>query len=94
MQISPITVQVKRVEETEAVGNNGFEKRDLIVTTEEQNTQTLSIQFTQGKCPELDNYKPGDRVNIWLDLRGREYTKENKTSVFNTINGWKIEKVS
>ena len=93
MQISPITVQIKRVENTQSVGNNGFEKRDLIVTTEEQNTQTLAIQFTQGKCPELDNYKSGDRVNIWLDLRGREYTKENKTTVFNTLNGWKIEKI-
>lgn len=94
MQIEPITVNVKRVETTEAVGGNGFEKRDLIVTTEEQHTQTLAIQFTQGKCPELDNYKPGDKVKIWLDIRGREYTKNDKTTVFNTIQGWKIEKVA
>jgi translation initiation factor IF-3 len=94
MQVGPITVIVKRVEHTEAVGNNGFEKREIVVTTEEQHTQTLSIQFTQGKCPELDNYKTGDEVKIWLDLRGREYTKDQKTTVFNTIQGWKIEKVS
>lgn len=94
MVIAPITVTVKRVEKTESVGNNGFEKRELVVTTEEMQTQTLSIQFTQGKCPELDNYKSGDKVQIWIDLRGREYTKDNKTTVFNTILGWRIEKVN
>lgn len=93
MNVEPKEFIVKRVEQTEGVGNNGFEKRDLIVTTEEQHSQTLAIQFTQGKCPELDNYKPGDKVKIWLDLRGREYTKDDKTTVFNTIQGWKIEKV-
>ena len=94
MEIPPITVNVKRVEETEAVGGNGFEKRNLIVTTIEQHTQTLQIQFIQGKCPLLDDFKPGDKVKVWLDLKGKEFTKNDKPNVFNTIQGWKIEKVA
>lgn len=90
-----VTGIVKRVEATKVVGTNGFETRNIIIATEEQYPQTLSLQFVQGKCPELDNYKPNDKVKISLNLRGREVTnKEGELVVYNTIQGWKIEKVA
>lgn len=89
-----ITANILRVLESKIVGNNGFETRNVHVKTEEQFPQTLDIQFTQGKCPELDNYKPGDKVKIAINLKGREWTNDKQeVVVFNTIQGWKIEKV-
>ena len=84
---------IKRVEATKTVGTNGFEIRDLIVATEEQYPQTLSIQFVQGKVTELDKFVPGDKVKISINLKGREATnKEGVLVVYNTIQGWKIDK--
>ena len=82
---------IKRVEATRTVGaNQDFKIRDLIVTTEEQYPQTLSIQFIQGKCDELDKFQAGQKVKIDINLRGKETTKDDKTVVFNTIQGWRI----
>lgn len=88
-----ITALVKRVEETETYGGNGFEARNLIVTTEEQFSQTIEIQFTQGRCILLDNINPGERVKVKFNLKGKEIVKDNKPKVFNRIEGWAIEKV-
>lgn len=86
---------IKRIEATQEVGANGFKKRDLILTTEEQHAQTLSIQFVQDKVTELDKFAPGDKVKVSINLRGKEFTnKDGALSVFNTIQGWKIEKVN
>ena len=85
---------IKRIEETKAVGYNGFEIRDIVVVTEEQHAQTLQIQFVQGKCPELDNFAPNDKVKITYNIEGREVIKDNKPIVFVKLKGWKIEKLN
>lgn len=91
MQLSGI---VLRVLETKVVGTAGFETRDIHIKTEEQYPQTLTIQFTQGKVVELDKFVPGQKVKIDINLRGREWTNPaGEISVFNTIQGWKIEEV-
>lgn len=86
-----ITAIIKRVEDTRTVGEKEFKFRDLIVTTEEQYPQTLSIQFVQGKCEELDKWKAGQKVKIDINLRGKETTKDGRPMVFNTIQGWRIQ---
>ena len=85
-----ITATIKRIEATRTVGAQDFKIRDLIVTTDEQYPQTLNIQFVQAKCEELDKFAPGQKVKIDINLRGKETTKDEKTSVFNTIQGWRI----
>jgi hypothetical protein len=85
---------IKKIEATKVVGTNGFEMRDLHVTTEEQHPQVLAIQFIQGKVTELDNFAIGDKVKIKINLRGREWVNpQGETVVFNTIQGWKIDKI-
>lgn len=89
-----ITAVVKRVESTKEVGTNGFKMRNVVVTTEAQYPQTLSVQFVQGNVSLLDNLAEGTKVKIAIELRGREVTKEDGSLVvFNTIQGWKIEKL-
>ena len=84
--------KVKLVKATETVGNNGFRKRDIIITTDEQYPQHLSIQFVQDKCDLLNNFQPGQDVKIGINLRGREWVNpQGETIYFNTIQGWRIE---
>lgn len=90
-----VTGRIKEVCKTTEVGLSGFKKRDLIVTTDEQYPQHISVQFVQDKCDILDNYKTGDNVVVDVNLRGREWTNpQGETVYFNTIQGWRIAKES
>jgi hypothetical protein len=72
-----------------------FKSRNVVVTTDEQYPQYISVQFVQDKCNLLDLYKEGDNVNIGINLRGREWVNTEGVSVyFNTIQGWKINKIT
>jgi len=91
-----ITVKgkVRVVDSIKEIGTNGFKKRDVVVTTEEQYPQHISIQFVQEKVTLLDNIKAGDEVRINVNLRGREWVNpQGETVYFNTIQGWKIDKI-
>ncbi len=71
-----------------------FKKRELVVTTEEQYPQHIMIEFTQDKCDLLNNYNIGEAVKVSINLRGREWTNpQGETKYFNSIQGWRIEKL-
>ncbi|MFJ1491199.1 DUF3127 domain-containing protein [Capnocytophaga canis] len=86
--------RVKFIGKTEFVGQNGFQKRDLVITTEEMYPQHIIIQFTQDKCALLDNLQLGQKVNVHFNLRGREWiSPQGEIKYFNTLDAWKIEMV-
>ena len=71
-----------------------FKKRELVVTTEEQYPQHILIEFAQDKCDLLNEYKIGDNIKVSINLRGREWVNpQEETKFFNSIQGWRIEKV-
>lgn len=89
MEVSGI---VKKVFE-EQVFDSGFRKRELIVTTEEQYPQHISIEFHQDKVDLLNDVNEGSKVKVSINLRGREWTNpEGATRYFNSIVGWRLEK--
>ena len=84
--------RIKTIFATEIVGQNGFQKRDLVITTDGQYPQDIIIQFTQGNCALLDNLQAGQMVKIHFNLQGREWTSpQGEVKYFNTVVGWKIE---
>lgn len=84
--------RIKQIFPSQMIGQNGFEKRDLVITTEEQYPQTIIIQFTQQRCDLLDSLQVGQNVKVYINIRGREWTSpQGETKYFNTIEGWKIE---
>ena len=84
--------RIKQIFAPESVGANGFQKRDLVITTEEQYPSDIIIQFTQSKCALLDNLQVGQRVKVHFNLQGREWTSpQGEVKYFNTVVGWKIE---
>ena len=80
--------------DTQSFGSNNFQKREVVVTTEEQYPQKILIEFVQDKCAILDNYDVGEKVSIAINLRGREWTNpEGEVKYFNSIQGWKITRL-
>jgi hypothetical protein len=90
-----ITGKIKLINETKEYGSNGFRKRELVVTTEEQYPQDLLVEFIQDKCDILNSYNVGDSVKVDINLRGREWqSPQGEIKYFNSIQGWRIEKLS
>ena len=84
--------RIKVIFAPETVGQNGFQKRDLVITTDGQYPQDIIIQFAQGNCALLDNLQIGQIVKIHFNLQGREWTSpQGEVKYFNTVVGWKIE---
>ncbi len=84
--------KIKLIDETKTYGNNGFRKREVVITTEEQYPQHIMIEFVQDKCDLLNSYSVGQAVKISINLRGREWVNpQGETKYFNSIQGWRIE---
>tara|TARA_R100001369_G_scaffold29172_4_gene52698 strand:+ start:188968 stop:189342 length:375 start_codon:yes stop_codon:yes gene_type:complete len=84
--------KIKMIGETQTFGSNGFRKREMVVTTEEQYPQHIMIEFVQDKTDLLNNFQVGQPVKIGVNLRGREWVNpQGETKYFNSIQGWRIE---
>ncbi len=84
--------RIKMIGETQTFGSNGFRKREIVVTTEEQYPQHIMVEFVQDKTDLLNNYQEGQQVKININLRGREWVNpQGETKYFNSIQGWRIE---
>ncbi|MFC2109362.1 DUF3127 domain-containing protein [Bacteroidota bacterium] len=87
-----VTGKIKLINATQTFGSNGFRKRELVVTTDEQYPQMILVEFIQDKCDLLDTYSVGQDVTVSINLRGREWVNpQGETKYFNSIQGWRIE---
>ena len=95
IKISNVEVlgKIKLLGEIKTYGDNGFRKREVVITTQEQYPQHLLIEFIQDRCELLDSFNVGENVKISINLRGREWENpEGEIKYFNSIHGWRIEK--
>ncbi|PCJ95456.1 MAG: hypothetical protein COA50_09660 [Flavobacteriaceae bacterium] len=84
--------KIKMLDETKTFGSNGFRKREVVITTDEQYPQHILVEFIQDKCDLLNSYAVGKDVKISINLRGREWVNpQGETKYFNAIQGWRIE---
>ena len=86
--------RIKLIDEIKTYGSNGFRKRELVITTEEQYPQHILIEFVQDRCGLLDSFSVGQLVKVSINLRGREWVNpQGETKYFNSLQGWRIEQV-
>ena len=85
--------RILKIGPVQTVGANGtFQKRELVLVTEEQYPQYLPIDFVQEKCSLLDNFQPNQVVKVSINLRGREWTNPaGEVKYFVSIQAWRIE---
>jgi single-stranded DNA-binding protein len=66
----------------------------MVIVTEEQYPQPISIEFLKDKGDLLNQLHEGDKVKVSINIGGREWTSpQGEVKYFNSITGWKIEKV-
>ena len=83
---------VKKLFDTQTFAS-GFQKREMIILTEEQYPQPISIEFLQDKISLLDNVREGEEVKVGINIRGREWTSpQGEVRYFNSITAWRLEK--
>ena len=81
--------------ETKTYGQNGFEKREIAISTEEQYPQKILIEFTQQRCDLVSGLKQNDLIKIDINIKGRDWVNpEGETKYFNSIEGWRVEKIN
>jgi hypothetical protein len=86
--------KIKIIGEVQTFGTD-FTKRQLVVLTDDQYPQLISIDFLKDKCDLLNYYKVGQSVNVSINLGGREWINpQGEAKYFNSITGWKIEDVT
>ncbi len=89
-----ITGKVIRVNPTQSVGANNFQKREIHVEIDgdKDYPQIIALEASGKKISEADGINPGDVVDFSLNLKGREWVnKEGATVVFNTLSIWKAD---
>ena len=80
--------KIKWIDETKTYGSNGFRKREVVVTTEEQYPQHILIEFIQDKCDLLNTHQVGQSVKIGINIKGREWVNpQGETKYFNSVQG-------
>ncbi len=82
---------IKKVGEVQTFPS-GFQKREMVIVTEEQYPQPISIEFLKDKGDLLNTLKEGDKVKVSINIGGREWTSpQGDVKYFNSITGWKVE---
>ena len=85
---------IRRIGNTETFAS-GFQKRELVLLTDEQYPQPINIEFLQDKTALLDQVKEGDKVKIGINIRGKEWTSpDGQVKYFNSITGWRLDKAN
>jgi hypothetical protein len=90
-----VTGQLKVKNDTQKVSDK-FQKRDFVLATDLSTPypQFVTFQVTQDKCAVLDEYNVGDEIKVHFNLRGREWNGADGVKYFNTLEAWRIERVS
>lgn len=84
---------IKKIGEVQTFPS-GFQKKEMVLLTQEQYPQPINIEFLSEKVYALDPFSVGDTVKVGINIRGREWTSpQGEVKYFNSITGWRIEKI-
>jgi len=87
-----LTGTIKKISDLQTF-NSGFQKKEMVLLTEEQYPQPINIEFLSEKVDLLNQYKVGDKVKVHINIRGREWTSpQGEVKYFNSITAWRMEK--
>ena len=84
--------KIKKISETVQISER-FRKREFVVeyASNPDYPQPLQFEMVQDRCELLDSFEVGQEVEIFFDLRGREWTNpQGQVKYFNTLQAWKL----
>lgn len=73
---------------------DSFRKREFVVEIQDgAYPQLIKFQMTQNNCEKLDGFEEAKQIKVTFSLKGREYTKEGRTTYFTNLDAWRVEKI-
>jgi len=81
-----ITGKIKLINDTQTF-DSGFQKREFVVTTNEQYPQDIKLECIKDRISILDAFSVGDTVKVAFNLRGNEYNGR----YFVNLQAWRME---
>ena len=88
-----MSLQVKgilhKIMETESKSDK-FQSRDFIIETDGKYPQYVKFQLMQDKCGLIDAFTEGEEIEVFFDLRGREW----QGKYFTNLNAWKVSEAN
>ena len=86
---------IKRIGNTQEVTDT-FKKRTFVIQTDEVKVQTVELELTNVNVDKINHYKVGDKIQVYFNVRGREWQKDATTpvKVFNSLHAWRIAKMN
>ena len=84
--------KIKNISQTVQISER-FRKREFVVeyASNPDYPQPLQFEMVQDRCELLDSFEVGQEVEIFFDLRGREWTNpQGQVKYFNTLQAWKL----
>lgn len=68
--------------------DSGFQKREFVLTTQEQYPQDIKFELTRDKINLVDGMNPGDELTVQFNIRGNEYNGR----YFVNLQAWRVQK--
>jgi len=84
--------KIKKISETVQISDR-FRKREFVVeyASNPDYPQPIQFEMVQDRCELLDPFEIGQQVEIFFDLRGREWTNpQGEVKFFNSLQAWKL----
>ena len=84
--------KIKKISETVQISER-FRKREFVVeyASNQDYPQSLQFEMVQDRCELLDSFEVGQDVEVFFDLRGREWTNpQGEIKYFNSLQAWKL----
>lgn len=76
----------------EQIVSGKFRKREFVLEIPGQYPEHVKFQLVQDKCPAIDGFPVGTRVQVDFNLRGRAFTgKDQGQAYFTNIEAWRLK---
>ena len=89
MQLTGTIRTIRDIQQVSA----SFQKREFIIETLDQYSQTIQLELHQDKVDIIDAYVVGEEVVCDINIRGKIWVNpQNEEKCFNTITCWRIQR--
>lgn len=78
---------IKQIDDAQQVTEKLTKRQVVLTTAADKYPQDVAFEFINDACDALDRFAPGMEVDIFFNVRGREYNGKYYTN----LSGWKIE---